>query len=137
MQICIILSHFLGTLTNMGPTHWIGVQTWLRSSHEGKWWWPPKCGSFVVTLLMQICITLRHFLGKLTDMGPIHWVGVQTWLWSRHEGKWRWPPRGGSFFVTLFDANLHHFAPFFGQTDRYGSYTLGRCRNLAEEQPRR
>ena len=31
-----ILCHFLGTLTEMGSIHWVGVQTWLRTSHEGK-----------------------------------------------------------------------------------------------------
>ena len=30
---------------------------------------------------------LNHFLGKLTEMGSIHWVGVQTWLRSSHEGN--------------------------------------------------
>ena len=82
---------------------------------------------------MQICIISRYFLGTLAEMGPIHWVGVQTWLQSIHEGKWRWPPRGGLFVVTLFKANLHHFAALFGNTDSYGFYTLGRCTNLAAE----
>ena len=72
----------------------------------------------------EICLILRHFLGTLTEMGPIHWVYVQTW-----------PPRGGSFNGTLFGGNLHHFAPLFGNTDRDGSYTLGRCTNLAAKQP--
>ena len=60
-------------------------------------------------------------------MVPIHLVGVQTWLQSSHEGKGRWLPRGGSFIVMLLDANLHNFAPFFGNTDRDGLYTLGKC----------
>ena len=43
--------------------------------------------------------------------------------------------RGGSFDETLVGRNLHHFAPLFGNTDRDGSYTLGRCTNLAAKQP--
>ena len=43
--------------------------------------------------------------------------------------------RGGSFNGTLLGGNLHYFAPLFGNTDRDGSYTLGRCTNLAAEQP--
>ena len=85
--------------------------------------------------LMQICIILGHFLGTLAGMGPIHWVGEQTWLRSIHEGKWRWPPRGGSFVVALFDAYMHNFGLLFGNTDRDGYYTLGMCTNLAAEQP--
>ena len=63
---------------------------------------------------MKICIILGHFLETLTNMGHINWVGVQTWLQSSHEGHLRWPPIGGSFVVTLFNANLHHFWPFLG-----------------------
>ena len=85
--------------------------------------------------LMQICIIWGHFLGTLAQMGPLQWVGIQTWLRNSHEGKWQWPPRGGSCVVTLFAANLHHFGPLFGNTGRDGSYTLGRCKNLAAEQP--
>ena len=33
-----------------------------------------------VALFKEISPILCHFLGTLTDMGPIHWEGVQTWL---------------------------------------------------------
>ena len=84
---------------------------------------------------MQICIILGHFLGTLSERGPIHCVGVQTWLRSCHGGKWRWLPIGGSFVVTLFNANMYHFRPIFGNTGRDGFHTLGRCKNLVAEQP--
>ena len=60
-------------------------------------------------------------------MVSIHWVGVQTWLHSSHEGKRWWHPRGGSIVVTLFEGNLPHFALLFGNTYSDGFYTLGRC----------
>ena len=84
---------------------------------------------------MQICIILGHFLGTLSERGPIHCVGVQTWLRSSHESRWRWPPKGGPFVATLFNANLPDFAPLFWNSGGDGSYTLGRCANLAAEQP--
>ena len=34
--ISSILGGFLETLAEMGSIHWVGVQTWLRSSYEGK-----------------------------------------------------------------------------------------------------
>ena len=40
-----------------------------------------------VALFEGISPISRHFLGTLTEMGSIHWVGVQTWLRSSHEGK--------------------------------------------------
>ena len=82
---------------------------------------------------MQICLISCHFLETLAEMGPIHWVGVQTWLRSSHEGKWQWPSRGGSFDVTLFLRHLPYFTLVFGNSDRYWSYTLGMCTNMAAE----
>ena len=38
-------------------------------------------------ILGQISSFSRHFLETLTETGSIHWVGVQTWLQSTHEGK--------------------------------------------------
>ena len=59
----------------------------------------------------EISSFLCHFLETLTETGSIHWVGVQTWLQSTHEGKRWWPPRGGSFIVSLFEGNLLLFVP--------------------------
>ena len=81
--------------------------------------------------LMQICIILEHFSGTLADMVLLHWVGLQTCLRSSHEGKWRSAPIVGSFDVTIFYANLYPFGLLFGNTGRDGSYTMGRCTNLA------
>ena len=35
-QISSFSGDFLETLTETGSIHWVGVQTWLQSSHEGK-----------------------------------------------------------------------------------------------------
>ena len=110
-EISSFLCHFLETLTETGSIHWVGVQTWLRSTHEGKRWWPPRGGSFVVTLFEGNLLLFAPFLETLTETGSIHWVGVQTWLQSTHEGKRWWPPRGGSFIVSLFEGNLLLFVP--------------------------
>ena len=96
-QISSFSGDFLKTLTEMGSIHWVGVQTWLWSSHEGKRWWHPRGGSFVVTLLEAISSFSRYFLKTLTAMASIHWGGVQTWLQSSHAEKRWWHPRGGSF----------------------------------------
>ena len=85
--------------------------------------------------LRQISPFSRHFLETLTETGSIHWVGVQTWLRSSHEGKRWWHPRGGSFVCAVLDANLLLFAPLFRNTNRDRFYTLGRCSNLAAKQP--
>ena len=37
----------------------------------------------------------------------------------------------GTFVGTFFMGNLSYFALVFGNTDRDGSDTLGRCTNLA------
>ena len=66
--------------------------------------------------LGQICLVSRYFLGTLAERVSIHWIGVQSWLRSSHEYKRWWPPRGGSFFVPLFEANLLLFALLFGNT---------------------
>ena len=107
--------------------------------------WHPRGGSFVCAVfeanllfaqfLGQISSFSRHFLETLTETGSIHWVGVQTWLRSSHEGKRWWHPRGGSFVCAVLDANLLLFAPLFRNTYRDRFYTLGRCSNLAAKQP--
>ena len=35
-QISSFSCHFLETFTETGSIHWVGVETWLQSSHEGK-----------------------------------------------------------------------------------------------------
>ena len=81
MKICIILRNFLRSLADMGPIHWVGVQTWLRSSREVKWrwYWSPGGARSLSLFSLQLCIISRHFLGTLLLIGSIHWVGVQTW----------------------------------------------------------
>jgi len=85
--------------------------------------------------LRQISSFSGDFLKTLTEMASIHWVDVQTWLQSSHAGKRWWHPRGGSFVVTLFKANLFLFGGLFENTYRDGFNTLGRCTNLAAKQP--
>ena len=45
------------------------------------------------------------------------------------------PILGYFFGNTFFLRNLPHFGPLFGNTGRDGSYIVGRCKNLAAEQP--
>ena len=70
-----VICHFLGTMTEMGPIQ-KGVQNWLQSSHESKWWCPPWWGSFVVTLFNQelfphiqsfACVFKKMFKTKLNQ----------------------------------------------------------------------
>ena len=75
-EICIILRHFLGILTGMGHIHWVGVQTWLRGSHAVKCDGHLEGARLLLHFSMQIYLTSCHFLGTLTEVGPIHWVGV-------------------------------------------------------------
>ena len=77
--------------------------------------------------LRQIFSFSRHFLETLTETGSIHWVDVQTWLQSSHEGKRWWHPRGGSFVCAVLESNLLVFVPLFENTYRDGFYTLDRC----------
>ena len=83
-EISSFSGDFLKTLTDMGSIHLVGVQTWLRRSHAGKKWWHPRGGSFVVMLLKGNLFLFGDFLKTLTEIGSIHWVGVQTWLQSSH-----------------------------------------------------
>ena len=41
-------------------------------------------GLFVFTLFDSICLILRHPFGTLTEIGSLHWLGVQTWLRINH-----------------------------------------------------
>ena len=50
-EICLISCHILGTLTERGTIHWVGVQTWLQSSQAGSRCLPPIGSSFDVPLL--------------------------------------------------------------------------------------
>ena len=106
-EISSFLCHFLETLTETGSIHWVGCEApikvrgddHLEGAHSLCHFW------------REISSFLRHFLETLTETGSIHWVGVQTWLQSTHEGKRWWPPRGGSFIVSLFEGNLLLFVP--------------------------
>ena len=134
-QISSFSRYFLETLTETGSIHWVGVQTWLQSSHEGKRWWHPRGGSFVVTLFGAKLLLFAPLFGNTYRDGFYTLGSVQTWLRSTHEGKRWWHPKGGSFVVTLFGANLLLFALLFKIIFRDGFYTLGRCTNLAAKQP--
>ena len=73
---------------------------------------------------VQISLIPRQFLGTFAEMGPLHCTALgrcKNWLQRSHEGKWWWPPRGSSFVLTLSNANLHHFAPLFGNIGRDGT----------------
>ena len=78
---------------------------------------------------MQISIVSGDFLRILTEMGSIHWVGVQTWLRGSHKFFIFLVPKlklnlilsylmkvrgdghleGTHSFGALFDANHHCF----------------------------
>ena len=139
-QISSFSRHFLETLTETGSIHWVGVQTWLwssheetwlQSTHEGKRWWPPRRGSFVVPLFKGNLLLFVPLFGN-TYRDGFNTLGR---LRSTHKGKRWWPPRGGSFLVPLLEGNLLLFAPLFGNTYRDGFYTLGRCTNLVAKHP--
>ena len=82
-----------------------------------------------VALFDGISSFSKDFLKTLTEMGSIHWVGVQTWLRSSHEGKRWWYPRGGSFVCGSFWQNFLLFWGLFKKNYRDGFYTLGRSTN--------
>ena len=86
--------------------------------------------------LGQISSFSRYFLETLTEMGSIHWVGVQTWLQSSH-GKVRGDDtlEGAHSLSRFFGTNLLLFVSLFGNTYIDGFYTLGRCTNLSVKQP--
>ena len=75
-EISSFLCHFLETLTETGSIHWVGVQTWLRSSHEGDD--TLEGARSLCHFLREISSFSRHFLETLAETGSIHWVDVQT-----------------------------------------------------------
>ena len=96
--------------------------------------WSPRGGSFVCAVFganlsfarfwTQISSFSRHFLETLTETGSIHWVGVQTWLQSSHEGKRWWHPRWGSFVCGAFRGKSPLFcATFWKHLQRWVLYT--------------
>ena len=73
LPICIISEHILGTLAEIGPIHWVGVQTFdcgaaMKVNGDGHL---EGARSFLC-YSTQICIIPGYFLGKLAEIGPIN-----------------------------------------------------------------
>ena len=71
-EICLVSRFFLGTLTEVGSIHWVGVETCLRSSHEGKGVDHLEGAHSMCHFWREICLVLRYFMGTLTEVGSIH-----------------------------------------------------------------
>ena len=79
--------------------------------------------------LRQISSFSHHFLETLTEMGSIHWVGVQTWMVRGDDILEK-----AHSFVELFDGISSLSGKFLENTYRDWFYTRGLCTSLAAKQ---